>query len=362
MGEHVLVAGATGVVGHAAMRHFAARGGCRVTAISRRPPLDTGGATFRSVDLLDPTACEALAADLGDVTRLVFAALQEKPGLVAGWLDRDQIDANARMLRNLLEPLDRHAVALRHVTLLQGTKAYGVHLRPIPIPAREDRDEWRDHPNFYWEQEECLRTLRRDGRWHWTILRPQIVFGLSIGAAMNLIPAIGVYGALCRARGEPLAYPGGPAPVLEAVDAELLARAIDWAGRTTAARGQAFNVTNGDVFAWSGVWPAIADALGMEPGPARPERLGETMPGRAAEWDAVRARHGLRSPGLEAFVGESFHYADFCMATGAPGPLPPALVSTVKLRRAGFTEVIDTEEMFRKWIARLQDERLLPPR
>ena len=31
-----------------------------------------------------------------------------------------------------------HAVApLRHVTLLQGTKAYGAHLHPIPIPARE---------------------------------------------------------------------------------------------------------------------------------------------------------------------------------------------------------------------------------
>ena len=30
--------------------------------------------------------------------------------------------------------------SLQHVTLLQGTKAYGVHVRAIPIPAREDRN------------------------------------------------------------------------------------------------------------------------------------------------------------------------------------------------------------------------------
>ena len=27
--------------------------------------------------------------------------------------------------------------------------------------------------------------------------------------------------------------------------------------------GEAFNVTNGDVFRWQDVWPAIAEALGM---------------------------------------------------------------------------------------------------
>jgi hypothetical protein len=35
-------------------------------------------------------------------------------------------------------------------------------------------------------------------------------------------------------------------------------------------------------------------------------------------------------------------------------------VSTVKLRQAGFTEMIDTEEMLRKWFRLFQDKRLLP--
>jgi hypothetical protein len=86
---------------------------------------------------------------------------------------------------------------------LQGTKAYGVHVRPIAIPAREDRDEMREEPNFYWLQEEFLKARQRNSDWHWTILRPQIIFGESFGSAMNLIPALGTYAAMLREDGLP---------------------------------------------------------------------------------------------------------------------------------------------------------------
>ncbi len=60
-------------------------------------------------------------------------------------------------------------------------------------------------------------------------------------------------------------------------------------------------------------------------------------------------------------LGESHHYADFCFAHGATQPPPPAFVSTVKIKQAGFTEVWDTEESFVHWIRVLQDRRVLPP-
>ena len=183
-----------------------------------------------------------------------------------------------------------------------------------------------------------------------------------MGSAMNLIPALGIYAALLREAGQPLIYPGGPGNILEAVDADLLGRAIAWAGEAEAARNEIFNVTNGDVFLWQNLWPALADMLGMAPGPEEPCSLGETMPARAGEWDAIRRKYGLVAPDLDSFVGESCHYADFCMAYGAEGfGVAPAIVSTVKLRRAGFTEMIDTEDMFRKWFRIFEDERLLPP-
>jgi len=39
------------------------------------------------------------------VSHLVYTAVFEKPGLIAGWTDDDQMQPNLAMLRNLLEPL-----------------------------------------------------------------------------------------------------------------------------------------------------------------------------------------------------------------------------------------------------------------
>ena len=355
----VLVAGATGVVGYAALKHFAAEPGTAVVALSRRPPPAVGFARHLALDLTNAAACHDAAEAMRDVTHLVYAALFEMPGLVEGWRDDRQIATNDRMLRNLLDPLMRAAPRLRHVTLLQGTKAYGVHVRPLAVPAREGRSELREQANFYWNQEDYLRACRAGRDWSFTILRPVLVVGEAIGGAMNLIPALGVHAAVMRERGPILPYPGGAERVGQAVDADLLARAIGWAGEAAAAKDETFNVANGDVFTWPNVWPAIADAAGMRTGPDEPFLLQSL--GRA-DWDRARQRYGLVSPGLTEFVGLSLEYADYQMRYGHTEPGPAAIVSTVKIMRAGFHEVMDTEEMFRKWFRLFQQKRLLPGR
>jgi len=143
----VLVAGATGLVGYAAMQHFGAMPDTDVIAVSRRKPAETFGARFIPADLTDRETCAETFGALRDVTHVIYAALYEKPGLVAGWREDDQIAINDRMLRNLMDPLLGAAKSLRHVSLLQGTKAYGVHARPMQYPAREGRAEARDVPN-----------------------------------------------------------------------------------------------------------------------------------------------------------------------------------------------------------------------
>jgi nucleoside-diphosphate-sugar epimerase len=175
--KQVLIAGASGLVGYAAMRHFGRDSDCNLIAVSRRAPDDTHGARFVPLDLTDAAACEQLAQSLPGVTHLVYAALYERPGLIAGWQEREQIETNDRMLRNLLDPIERHAKNLRHVTLLQGTKAYGVHVRPLAVPARENRSEMHEQPNFYWNQESHLRALQRSKDWTWSILRPVLIVG-----------------------------------------------------------------------------------------------------------------------------------------------------------------------------------------
>jgi nucleoside-diphosphate-sugar epimerase len=358
--KKVIVAGATGLVGNAALRHFGASGACEVVALSRRKPRDLHGATYVQADLTDAAQCAGAAAPLRGATHLVYAALYEAPNLVDGWRDERQIATNDRMLRNLMAVLEPAAPSLRHVALLQGTKAYGVHVRPLTVPAREGRSEMYEQPNFYWAQENFLRELQQGKAWHWSILRPVLIVGQAMGGAMDLIPPLGVYAAMLREQGGALDYPGGAARVSQAVDVDLLARAIAWAGEATAARNEAFNVTNGDVFAWQNVWPAISDALDMKPGDAVPLSLAQTWPQWVAPWDVLRRKHGLISPGLEAFVGLSFQYADYSMRYGRTDPGPPSIVSTVKINQAGFTEMMDTEDMFRKWFRLARSNRLLP--
>lgn len=359
--KKVLIAGASGLVGFAAVKHFSQRVDWDAVGISRRIPPGLEGAKLISVDLTDSARCAEVFGQMHDVTHVVYAALYEKPGLIQGWRERDQMETNLAMLRNLFEPLASAAKSLQHVTLLQGTKAYGAHIEPFPIPARE-RWPRHQHENFYWLQEDYLREKQKGKDWHWTILRPQIIFGESLGSNMNAIPAIGVYAALLRDAGLPLSFPGGAPSIAEAVDADLLARACAWAATSPQCQNEIYNITNGDVFVWQNVWPTIAEALGMQVGPPQPRRLAVEMPKRESEWAAIVKKYNLRAPAsMRDYVGQSFFFADAIFAYGV-NQLPSAmLVSTIKARQHGFHDCIDTEDMFRKWFKRFQDLRLLPP-
>ena len=359
--KKVLVAGASGLVGFAAVRHFASLDEWDVVGVSRRIPDGLEGATLISVDLQDQARCTEVFSQMHDVTHVVYTALYEKPGVVQGWRERDQMETNLRMLKNLFEPLRSVATQLQHVSLLQGTKAYGAHIEPFPAPARE-RWPRHQHENFYFLQEDHLRAQQQGKDWHWSIFRPQLIFGEALKGNLNVLPAICVYAALRKEAGLRLSFPGGPPYVFEAVDADLLARSLAWAATSPNARNETFNSTNGDVFVWQNVWPTIADALGMEVGPPEPLCLTEEMPKHAADWAAIVDKYQLKAPRkMLDFVGGSFELTDLSFAYGASEPPPPIVVSTIKIRQAGFHECMDTEDMFRNLIKRYQDLRWIPP-
>jgi nucleoside-diphosphate-sugar epimerase len=196
-------------------------------------------------------------------------------------------------------------------------------------------------------------------RFNYTALRPQLVTGGTPGA-LNVVPAIGAYAAIRREKVEPFGFPGGPSFVWEAADADLVADVMVWAALSPRAANEAFNITNGDVFEWRNVWPAIARVLGVATGPDVPTSVATYLKENADVWDRIVTKYGLRSRNLRDLVGKGDQHADFAFAYGAPQG-PRAFVSTVKLRQAGFTKTIDTEDTFRKALQSLIGRKLLPP-
>ena len=176
---------------------------------------------------------------------------------------------------------------------------------------------------------------------------------------MNMLAALGAYGALMKTKGDKLHWPGGVSGVQEAIDADLLADAILFSLDNDSFSDETFNITNGDVFQWENVWPSVARALAMEPGDPRPQRLSQTCYDETA-WAQIVSQHGLRPHSLKELVGDSFYYADALFNASGERPPPPALVSTIKLRQAAFHDCIDTEDMLVKWLTRLRQMRLLP--
>ena len=357
--KKVLVAGASGLLGVATTEKFLSAG-WEVIGVGRRPPeLPSGrNVEFLSVDLTDKEAARAAFEPLSDITHIAYAAIFEKSELVAGWSSKDQIETNNAMLHNLLDPIVRAASNFQHISILQGTKVYGVHLHPIPIPARE-RDARKDHDNFFLDHEDYVREMGARHGFNYTALRPQLVTGPTPGA-LNVLPAIGVYAAIRREKGEPFSFPGGPSFVWETADANLVGDVMVWAAESSQAANQAFNITNGDVFEWRSVWPALAETLGVHTGPDAPMSVAKYIEKNADVWEHIAAKYKLRSRNLRALVGHGDQHADFAFAYGAPEG-PRAFVSTIKLRQAGFTKTIDTEQAFGSALQSLIDRNLLPP-
>jgi nucleoside-diphosphate-sugar epimerase len=359
MSNKVLVAGASGLLGVAAIERFLSAG-WEVIGVSRRKPELSSGRDieFLSVDLRDEAASHAALERQTDVTHIAYAALHEEPELVAGWSSKPQIETNTAMLRNVVEPIVHNASDFQHISILQGTKVYGVHLHPIPIPARE-RDPRDNHENVFFDHEDYVRVAGAEHGFAYTALRPQLVTGPTPGA-LNVLPAIGAYAAIRRDKGQPFSFPGGPSFVWESADADLVADVMVWAAQSPQAGNEAFNITNGDVFEWRNVWPAMANTLGVDSGPDTPMSLAAYLADHSDVWDRIVAKYGLRRLSLRELVGQGDQHADFAFAYGAPEG-PRAFVSTIKLRQAGFTKTIDTEDAFRNALQSLIDHKFLPP-
>jgi nucleoside-diphosphate-sugar epimerase len=173
---------------------------------------------------------------------------------------------------------------------------------------------------------------------------------------MNLAMVIAVYASISKELGIPLRFPGRPGAytsLIEMTDADLLAKATVWAATTEDARDQAFNITNGDLFRWSSMWPKIAAFFDLEVAPPLEMQLAEVMADKEALWNAMVDRHGLVATPYRDV--SSWTFGDFVFSWDYD-----VIADTSKSRRAGFHEYVDTEAMFLGIFQELREQRLIP--
>jgi nucleoside-diphosphate-sugar epimerase len=363
----VLVVGASGLVGQAAVRAFESDFAWDVVCVSRRPPrVGNGRARHIAVDLLDAARCVDVFGAMHDVTHVVYAAVNEdSANLIRGWLDLERMQLNQRMLENAFEPLLRVA-PLRQVSLLQGTKAYGGVAGVDVGHTYRERAPRAQHDNFYWLQEDYLRRRQQGQAWCWTILRPVLVLGDAVGSNLNSLLVIAVYAALRREAGLPLAFPGSARrQTIELVDSDLVAAALKWATAAPGAVNATFNLGNGDVVALLDLYPVIAEEMGMAMGPPEPLSFRTWLPAQADAWRAIVREYRLKAPeDLLAMLGGSGELAVSTPEARDDGRAIAGMghSSTIAIRKAGFHDCIDSEDSVRKWIRRYQELRLIPPR
>jgi nucleoside-diphosphate-sugar epimerase len=349
-GKKALIAGALGVVGRALVEHLNDDPEWQVVGLSRRAPDFETNATFASLDLLDRAAVERAAPDLADVTHIFFTPYAPRESFAA------EVAPNLAMLVNLVEALEPVAKGLAHIQLMQGAKWYGVQFgKPYKTPAKEG-DPRHMPPNFYYDQQDWLAERQRGRDWTWSGLRPHGVWGFSVGSAMNMMTSLAVYAAVARHMGLPLKWPGNAA-LLEAAynvtDVALLARAMVWAATTPAAANEAFNISNGDFTRWKYLWPRLADFFGMEAGGVQTIRLTDVMADKEAVWAAIVAEHGLRPYAMVDIV--TWPFLDYAFANGFD-----QMMSLTKIRQAGWTEVLDTEETITDQLAKARAAKVIP--
>jgi nucleoside-diphosphate-sugar epimerase len=175
---------------------------------------------------------------------------------------------------------------------------------------------------------------------------------------MNMGVTLAIYGTLCRVTGAPFVFPGSPQQyggVTDLTDARLLGRHVVWSATEPAARNQAFNTVNGDVFRWRQMWTRVADALGVAPAeyPGGPQPLEGRMAHADDVWAGLVREHGLVDYKPSELASWWHTDADL-------GREVETFADMSKSRAMGFLDFQDSAASFTDLFETLTEQRVIP--
>ena len=351
--NRAVVVGALGVIGRYIVERLLKEDGWSVVGLSRRTAEAAPRYRHISVDLLDRQDTDAKLSGLPEVTHVFYAAFQASTGAAASYASN--IGPNRDMLVNAVTAVDAASPALRRVVLVTGTKYYGSHLGPFKTPARES-DPRHMPPDYYFDQIDWLTEFQRGKGWDFVELRPQTLIGFAPGTPMSLGAAIAVYAAISKELGLPLRFPGklgAYTSIYQVTESTHFANAALWAATEPRCGLEAFNITNGDYFRWSNLWPKLAAAFDMPAGDPQTISLTQHMADKEPLWRAVTEKYRLRPFPYDQLV--AWPFADYVFGCDWD-----VMSDVTKSRSFGFHDVVDSEEMFVRLMRRFRAERIVP--
>ena len=350
--REILLVGPYGVLGTGVVDAVSADPSWRIITAARRPiPAYRSDTAARhiAVDLMDREGTIQAFSKLDTVTDLVFAAYVEKPTMA------ETVEPNATMLKNTLDALAARNLPIRRIVLAGGAKSYGFSLGAFNAPAKETEPRLIA-PIHYHQQEDIVAEWAAKNGSSWTVLRPHLVMGPSLNSPMNLVTGLATYAAMSRELGLPLRFPGsreGWNTLQDTTDAELFGRATLWALGEDKARNEIFNVSNGDVYRWRQLWNELATFYNIPVAEPLAMSTVSEMSEKTPLWNAMVARYGLHATPYEQIANWTF--VDWMLNFREE-----TILSSVKIRQAGFAECIDTHKSFTRQLTRLRDLRIIP--
>src|SRR3954454_21680802 len=354
MDRTALVVGVTGIAGYNTAQALLAEG-WRVVGLSRTHRYDIPGVQHVYADVLDTDSVEAAITGRG-ITHLFFTTWSRQD------TEADNCRVNGAMLANTLEAV-RRTTRLQHAVLVTGLKHYlgpfeAYASAPAETPFRESQGRL-PFQNFYYEQEDILFAAAEEQGFTWSVHRPHTMIGYALGNVMNMGVTLAMYGSICRETGEPFIFPGSPQQyggVTDITDARLLGRHAVWSATDPAARNQAFNTVNGDVFRWRQMWGRVAEGLGVAPAdyPGHPQPLEGRMDHADDVWAGLVKKHDLADYPASALASWWHTDADL-------GREVETFADMSKSRSLGFLTFQDSARSFLDLFDTLRAQQVIPP-
>ncbi|RAK98091.1 SDR family oxidoreductase [Aspergillus ibericus CBS 121593] len=397
-GLTAIVCGANGLSGDYMLRVLceSPKRWTKIFALSRRPSSKQwpSHVEHASIDFLKPPS--EIAAQIKEKNIkadyvFFFAYTQPTPkegGSIWSAIE-ELVKQNTQLLQNFLTALTLTSTSLPKTIHLQlGVKYYGIHLGPTTVPQEETDPRIPLEPNFYYTQEDFLRTFAHEHHISWLTTRPSGILGAVPDAAMNISLPLAIYASVQKHLALPLEYPADLASwetskVLSS--GQMNGYLAEWAVLSGHV-DQSLNATDDCAFTWEKFWPRLAERYNMDwkgpdvdpdagykevETPYTPPPRGFGPPGKfrwkftfaewakreevQGAWRVIAERYGLRQRELWD-TDRIFGYVDAVVVWSYP-----MLLSTTRAKKLGFFGFVDSTESLFSVLDEFVELKMIPP-